>query len=95
MIVRISGEGQYELHDDALQRLDELDTKLTDAVNNSNDQEFHQLLKQTIDYIRSGGSAVPDDQIVPSQVIVPPADSSLADAKDFFTNEGLMEPLEA
>lgn len=95
MIVRISGEGQYELDDAAVHKLDELDTKLTDAVHSGNVEEFHKLLHETITFVQGSGAPVPDDQVVPSEVIIPPDDVSLDEARNFFTDEGLMAPLPA
>jgi hypothetical protein len=95
MIVRISGLGQFELDNQAVRKLDELDTKITDALHNDQEQEFHQSLAEAINFVRSNGKEVPDDQVVPSDVIVPPEDVTMAEAKDFFTDEGLMQPLPA
>ena len=95
MIVRISGEGQYDLDDDAVRRLDKLDTDLTDAIDNSREEEFSKLLRETVEFVRSSGKEVSDDQILPSEVIIPPEDVSLEEARAFFTDEGLMAPLPA
>jgi hypothetical protein len=95
VIVRISGEGQYELDDSGVRKLDELDTALTDALNAGDEQTFHQLLRSTIDFIRQTGTEVPHDTVVPSEVIVPPDDTTMEEAKKFFTDEGLMAPLPA
>jgi hypothetical protein len=95
MIVRISGVGQYELDDDAVRKLDQLDTRLTDAVNAGDEQEFQTALRETIAFVKQSGAAVPDDRVVPSEVIIPPDDVTLDEAKNFFTDEGLMAPLPA
>lgn len=95
MIVRISGVGQYELEDDAVRKLDELDTKLTAALNAGNEQEFHSLLNETINFVQSSGAEVAADRVVPSDVIVPPDDVTISEARNFFTDEGLMAPLPA
>lgn len=95
MIVRISGVGQYELDDASVRKLDELDTKLTNALTIGNEQEFHSALHETIAFVKDTGSEVPHDMVVPSQVIIPPEDVTLSEAQDFFTDEGLMAPLPA
>jgi hypothetical protein len=95
MIVRISGLGQYKLDDTGVRRLDELDTKLTDALNEGREQEFYETLRATISFIQENGQEVSADQVVPSDVIVPPDDITMAEAKQFFTDEGLMQPLPA
>ena len=95
MIVRISGEGQYELDDAGVRKLDELDTALTTAYERRDEQQFHTCLCAVVDFVRQGGKQVPDDVIVPSEVIIPPEDTTLEDAHDFMTDEGLMQPLPA
>ena len=95
MIVRISGTGQFELDDTAVRRLDELDTALTDAYAANDDAQFRACLGETITFIRETGTPVPDEQVVPSEVIVPAEDSGLEDARDYMSDEGLMQPLEA
>lgn len=95
MIVRISGTGQYELDDTAVRRLDELDTALTNAYHASDDAQFRVCLHETVKFIQETGTPVAHDEVVPSEVIVPPEDSGLEDARDFMSDEGLMQPLEA
>jgi hypothetical protein len=94
MIVRISGTGQYELDDDAVRKLDELDTALTDAYQAGDDARFRQCLLATVEFVQTSGKPVPHEQVVGSDVIIPPDDSSLEDARDFMTDEGLMQPIE-
>lgn len=95
MIVRISGMGQFRLDDNAVKQLDALDTRLTDALNEQNEEEFRATLAETIQFVQESGTEVPDTEVVPSEVIVPPEDVTLAEARDFFTDEGLMAPLPA
>jgi hypothetical protein len=95
VIVRISGSGQYELNDAGVKRLDELDTALTSAYHDHNEEQFHACLKATIDFVQGSGTGVPDDVIVPSEVIIPPEDTTLDEAERFMTDEGLMQPIPA
>jgi hypothetical protein len=95
VIVRISGTGQYELDDDSVKKLDELDTALTNAYHTGNDADFRACLHKAVTFVEQAGKPVPHEQILPSDVIMPPDDSGLEDAKDFMSNEGLTVPLEA
>ena len=95
MIVRISGEGQYELDDGEAVRLDELDTALSRALHEKDEGAFDALLAQTIAHVKDRGKPVPARQVVPSAIVVPPGDVTLAEAERFFTDEGPMEPLPA
>ncbi len=95
MIVRIQGEGQYELDDDARQRLDELDGQLFKAVDTQDSPNFHKVLKALVDLIEERGTKVPNDRVVPSDLILPPSDISVIEAKRLFTDEGYLQPVEA
>lgn len=95
MIVRIQGEGQYELDDDAVHRLHEMDSELFAAIEGEDEQAFHQALGHAIDFVETNGTCVADERIVPSDIILPPSDISLDEARRLFTDEGLMKPVEA
>lgn len=95
MIVRISGIGQYELDDDAIKTLDKLDDRLMESLDAGDEKGFLSTLQETISFVQSSGKEVPDDRVVPSEVIIPPDDVTLDEARSFFTDEGLMAPLPA
>lgn len=96
MIVRISGEGQYELDDSAAHRLEALDGRLTDALHAGDERDFHQHLHEVISFVREEGKPVARDQVVPSQVIIPPDDVTMAEAQTFFSDDGQhMHPVSA
>jgi len=95
VIVRISGHGQFELDDAAVHHLEQLDTTLTAALHAGQQAEFHRLLRATIEYVEGNGSPLAHQRVVPSDIIVPPEDVSMDEAQQFFTDEGLMQPLPA
>jgi len=95
VIVRISGLGQYELDDQSMRQLDEIDAALTEVINAGQEQEFHQQLHKAISLVCNSGKPVAPDTVVPSDVILPPDDVTLEEARKFFTDEGLMAPLPA
>lgn len=89
MIVRISGEGQYRLEDQdgALAKLDE---DVLTALSSGQEDRFHDAFDTLLGYIRSSGQQVPEDELEPSDLILPPPDLSLAEARKEFTGEGLI-----
>lgn len=95
MIVRISGLGQFELDDSAAHRLHELDKAILAAIENEQEEEFHRQLHSAITFIQETGKPVGHDRVVPSDVIVPPEDVSLDEAKAFFTDDTHLTPLPA
>jgi hypothetical protein len=90
VIVRIAGEGQYELPEDVAARLNELDNEAVAAVEAGDEARFHGLFEQMLQIVTDGGAAVDDDELAVSQVIIPPRDLSFEEAKAEFTGEGLI-----
>lgn len=90
MIVRIAGEGQYRLPDGDAERLNELDNRAVAAAEGGDETGFHELWEQMLALVETDGEAVPDDELVESDVILPPRDVTFAEAQGEFTGEGLI-----
>jgi hypothetical protein len=90
VIVRISTEGQYELDESDSQALNELDNEAVGACETEDEQRFHDVFNRLLDFVRTKGRPVPEDELGPSDVILPPPDTSLEEAKAEFTGEGLI-----
>ncbi len=90
MIVRVMGEGQYRLADEALGRLNELDDRAQEALDRDDEHELDRYLDEMATLIRRDGERLPDDDLSASDAIVPPSDLSLAETKLFFSEEGLI-----
>jgi len=90
MIVRISGEDQYRLQDSERERLDELETKVVQLVESGHEDGFEKAFADVLDFVRSNGTPVGDDEIENSDVILPPADVTFQEASREFTGEGLI-----
>jgi hypothetical protein len=90
MIVRISGEDQYVLADGDSERLNELENAVVAVVEGGWEDGFEDAYKELLDYVRAQGERVGDDEIETSEVILPPADLTFAEAGKEFTGEGLI-----
>jgi hypothetical protein len=90
MIVRISGEGQYDLPDEDEARLNELDDRAVAAVERGDEAGFRELWSQMRELVGSNGNRLADDELVASDVILPPRDISFEEAEGDFTGEGLI-----
>jgi len=90
VIVRISGEGQFKLPDDDAARLNDLDNSAVAAVEAGDESKFQELWQQMLALVESDGQAVADDELVESDVILPPRDVSLEEAAAEFTGDGLI-----
>ena len=90
MIVRISGEGQFRLPDDDAARLNELDNAAVAAAEARDQAKFDDLWQQMLGLVKRDGEEVGDDELVESDVILPPRDISWEEACAEFTGEGLI-----
>ncbi len=90
MIVRISGEGQFRLPDNDAERLNDLDNDAVAAVDEGNEEKFHSLFDKMLALVEQDGEPVADDELVESDVILPPRDVSFTEAAGEFTGEGLI-----
>jgi hypothetical protein len=90
VIVRISGEGQFQLPDDDASRLNELDNEAVAAAEAKDEARFNELWGQMLSLVARDGEPVPDDELVSSDVILPPRDITFEDACAEFTGDGLI-----
>jgi hypothetical protein len=90
VIVRVSGEGQYRLPDEDAAKLNELDNAAVAAVEAGDEARFHELWSQMLDLVAADGNELDDDELIESDVILPPRDTSFEEAKADFTGEGLI-----
>ncbi len=92
MIVRILGEGQYRLDDDVRERVNDLDNEVVELVERGDEEGFHETFERLLDLIRTEGTALGDEELEESDVLVPPSDTSFEEAKrdESFAGEGLI-----
>ena len=90
MIVRISGEGQFRLPDEDAERLNELDNRAVAAAEEGDETGFGELWSQMLELVMSDGNVLDNDELVESDVILPPRDISFEEARGEFTGEGLI-----
>jgi hypothetical protein len=90
VIVRILGEGQLDVPEGELDSLNALDTELQSAVEADDDERFTQSLVALLSRVREVGTPLPDEEIVPSELVLPSADASLAEVRALLGDEGLI-----
>jgi hypothetical protein len=90
VIVRIATEGQFDLDDGEAERLNELDNAVVAAVEAGSEDNFRQLFREMIELVRSNGRPVPDEELLESEVILPPPDLSFAEAGKQFSGDGIL-----
>jgi PspA-Associated protein len=90
VIIRIATEGQYELDDADTDQLNELDNKAVDACAMDDAQAFRRAYDELLEFVRGKGRPVGEDHLGGSDLILPPPDVSLEEAKAEFRGEGLI-----
>ena len=90
MIVRIAGEGQFRIPDEDQDKLNELDNAAVAAVDSGDEPAFLDLWGQMIALVEADGNRLDDDELIQSDIILPPRDISLEEARSEFTGEGLI-----
>ncbi|CAA9342654.1 MAG: hypothetical protein AVDCRST_MAG34-1032 [uncultured Nocardioidaceae bacterium] len=90
MIVRILGEGQWELDEAHLAALNTLDAEVERAVEAGDEASFAAGLARLLDGVRTEGSRLPDESLVDSDLILPPSDATLEEVRELLTQEGLV-----
>ena len=90
MIVRIATEGQYEISDEDSPKLNELDDAAVSACSAGDEQSFRTTFASLLDFVRTRGTQIGSDELVGSDVILPPPDVSLQEAQAEFQGEGLI-----
>jgi hypothetical protein len=90
MIVRILGEGQFEVAEAAVAELNELDAALEAAVERNDDAAFRPALAALLARLREVGSPTEADDLRPSELIIPQPDATMAEVRKLLTDEGLI-----
>jgi hypothetical protein len=84
MIVRILGEGRYEVPDADLPALEQLDAQLADALDRGDEAEFTGALADLVGLVRHTGKLVAPDDLRTSSLVVPHQGSSLDEVRSLL-----------
>ncbi len=91
MIIRILGEGQFDVSDEALNRLNELDSRVESAVDAGDVAAFGAALAELLDGVRTAGIPHDAETLDESDLILPPADATIDEVRALLDGgEGLI-----
>jgi hypothetical protein len=90
MIVRIGGEGQFQVPDAHLGELNRLDDDLAKAVDAGDEAQFKTALEALLASVRTVGGELPADFIGPSELVLPSPDSTIEEVREILGDEGLI-----
>jgi hypothetical protein len=92
MIIRILGEGQFRVDPAAIADLNSLDDKIEKAVTTGDQEALTAALTRLHAEIIEAGTAVADDELEDSDLILPEPDATLDEVRQLLeeSSEGLI-----
>jgi hypothetical protein len=90
MIIRILGEGQFLLDEVHLEKVNAIDNQIVVDVTQGNKVKYEQNLAKLISTVKELGQPLDPARIIASDIIIPPPDMSLEEARKVFAGEGLI-----
>jgi hypothetical protein len=93
VIVRLMGEGQYRIDDGAREQLNELDDRALAALEQDDEPALDGMLDEMWQIVRDRGERLPDEDLSPSDLVIPPSDLTLEETRKLFSEEGLVPDL--
>jgi hypothetical protein len=90
MIVRIMGEGQFEVPQERVDELNRLDQDLQKAVDTDDEDAFRTALGGLLSSVRNAGTQLPGDYLGPSELVLPSPDSTIEEVRTVLGEEGLI-----
>jgi hypothetical protein len=93
VIVRLMGEGQYRVSDELRERLEALDDESMAALGDEDEGELDAKLDEMWELVRTEGQRLPDEDLSPSDAVIPPSDLTLDETRQLFSDEGLIPDL--
>jgi len=95
VIVRVMGEGQYEVADALGVRLNELDEQALAALERGDEAGLDAALEQMAALVRQEGTPLAADDLRVSDVVIPPTDLTLEETRKLVSEHGLIPDLPA
>jgi len=87
VIVRILGEGQFEVDEQLRSRLEALDTAVEEAFQSNDAAAFEKALEALEGEVRGAGRALDPTTITPSDLALPAPGSTLAEVRTLLESE--------
>jgi hypothetical protein len=90
VIVRILGEGQFDVAAHTVEAMNGIDTELQAAVEAGDEVGMRKALADLEALVRQFGERMPDDYLGPSEIVLPSPDSTLEEVRALLSEEGLI-----
>ncbi|MCH1868187.1 hypothetical protein [Nocardioides sp. CFH 31398] len=90
MIVRILGEGQFDVADDRIDTLNELDDAVEAAIAADDEAAFTTAFAALLEAVRVSAAPHAADALDASDLVLPPADASMGEVREMLAEDGLI-----
>ena len=102
IIVRVSGQGQFKVNREIMDRINDIDNSIVSLLENADtdvdansikvkQKELNEKINEIINLIRTNGMPLDDKEITQSQIMIPNPDISIDKAKMIFRGEGIID----
>ena len=102
IIVRVSGQGQFKVNREIMDRINDIDNSIVSLLENADtdvdansikvkQKELNEKINEIINLIRTNGMPLEDKEITQSQIMIPNPDISVDEAKKIFRGEGIID----
>jgi hypothetical protein len=102
IIVRVSGQGQFKVNGETLDRINDIDNSIVSLLQNTDldtdadsikvkQKDLNEKIIEIINLIRTNGMPLDDKEIIQSQIMIPNPDISVDEAKKIFSGEGIID----
>jgi hypothetical protein len=88
VIVRVLGDGQWEVDDGAVADLNDLDSAVDQAVAADDQAQLSAALARLLNELRGKGHRLPDSELRDSDLILPSLDSTVAEVRALLNPSG-------
>jgi hypothetical protein len=86
VIVRILGEGQFQVDDDTAAKLTALDKDLDAAVRDGDEPHFQAAMHAAVALVRATSAPLAADEIVTADYILPFSDASVEEVRKLLAD---------
>lgn len=90
MIIRILGEGQYDVPDSSLDHLNELDDAVEAAIEADDEAVFRPALVALLAGVRAVATPHDADTLDESDLILPHDEAAMAEVRGLMADDGLI-----
>ena len=90
MIVRIMGEGQFEVPSESVAKLNEIDARLETSLEEGRREDFRAILADLVALVRADGERLPEESLEASDAVLPSEDTTAEELRRLLKEEGLI-----